>query len=119
MGILPSCSHVNITVWLLHWDLNETLGEEARWELHKDVVNHFEQILKAGPHKTAAIWLLTSHRSWRQHPTKQQLYGHLPPITKTIQIRRTRYAGHCWRSRDKLISDVLLWTPSHGRAKTG
>ena len=29
------------------------------------------------------------NRSWRQHPTKQQLYGHLPPITKTIQIRLT------------------------------
>ena len=27
--------------------------------------------------------------------------------------------GHCWRSRDKLISDVPLWTPSHGRAKVG
>ena len=22
---------------------------------------------------------------WRQHPTKQQLYGHLLPITKTIR----------------------------------
>ena len=59
------------------------------------------------------------NRSWRQHPTKLQLYGHLPPITKTIQIRRTRHAGHCWRTRDELISDVLLWTPSHGRAKAG
>ena len=59
------------------------------------------------------------NRSWRQHPTKQQLYGHLPPITKTIQITRTRHAGHCWRSRDELISDVLLRTPSHGHAKAG
>ena len=59
------------------------------------------------------------NRSWRQHPTKQQLYGHLPPITKTIQVRRTRYAGHCWKSRDKLIKDVLLGTPPHGRAKAG
>ena len=58
-------------------------------------------------------------KSWRQHPTKHQLYGHLPPITKTIQVRRTRHAGHCWRSRDKLISDVLLWTPTYGRAKAG
>ena len=40
------------------------------------------------------------NKSWRQHPTKHQLYGHLPPITKTIQVRRTRYEGHCWRSRD-------------------
>ena len=57
------------------------------------------------------------NKSWRQHPIKNHLYGHLPPITKTIQIRRTRHAGHCWRSRDVLISDVLLWTPSHARAK--
>ena len=34
------------------------------------------------------------NKSWRQHPTKHQLYGHLPPITKTIQVRRTRHAGH-------------------------
>ena len=59
------------------------------------------------------------NRSWRQHPTRHQLYGHLPPITKTIQIRRTRHAGHCWRSRDKLISNVLQWTPPHARAKAG
>ena len=59
------------------------------------------------------------NKSWRQHSTKQQLYGHLPSITKTIKIRRTRHAGHCGRSRDQLISDVLLWTPSHGRAKAG
>ena len=35
------------------------------------------------------------NKSWRQHPTRHQLYGHLPPITKTIQVRRTRHAGHC------------------------
>ena len=59
------------------------------------------------------------NKSWRQHPTRHQLYGHLPPITKTIQVRRNRHAGHCWRSRDELIRDVLLWTPTHVRAKTG
>ena len=59
------------------------------------------------------------NKSWKQHPTRHQLYGHLPPITKTIQVRRTRHAGHCWRSRDELIRDVLLWIPTHGRAKAG
>ena len=57
--------------------------------------------------------------SWQQHPTRHQLYGHLPPITKTIQVRRTRHAGHCWRSRHELKRDVLLWIPTHGRAKAG
>ena len=57
------------------------------------------------------------NKSWRQHPTKHQLYGHQPPISKTIQVRRTRQAGHCWRSRDELISDVLQWNPTYVRAK--
>ena len=50
------------------------------------------------------------NKSWQQHPTRHQLYGHLPPITKTIQVRR---------NRDELIRDVLLWIPTHGRAKAG
>ena len=59
------------------------------------------------------------NKSWQQHPTRHQRYGHLPPITKTIQVRRTRHVGHCWRSRDELIRDVLLWIPTHGRTKAG
>ena len=39
------------------------------------------------------------NKSWRQH---------LPPITKTIQVRRTRHDGHCWRSRDELIGIVAV-----------
>ena len=64
------------------------------------------------------LWAILN-KSWNPHPTKQQLYDHLPPITKTIKVRWTRHAGHCWRSRDELINDVLLWTPSHGQAKAG
>ena len=54
------------------------------------------------------------NKSWQQHPTRHQLYGHLPPITKTIQVRRTRHAGHYWRSRNE-----HLRTPTYGRAKAG
>ena len=78
---------------------NKTAGED-RWQLHKNAASNLEQVLAATP-------------------PRYQLYGHLPPITKTIQVRRTRYAGHCWRSRDELISDVLLCTPTYGRAKAG
>ena len=65
------------------------------------------------------ILRVVSNKSWREHPTKQQLYGHLPSIMKTIKIRRTRHARHCWRSKDELISDILLWTCSHGWANAG
>ena len=53
------------------------------------------------------------NKSWRQHPTRHQLYGHLPPITKTIQVRRARHAGHCWRSRDELVVLVVLLLHGH------
>ena len=45
-------------------------------------------------------WMLQAilNKSSRQHPTKQQQYSHLPPIMKTIQVRQTRYTGHCWKS---------------------
>ena len=42
--------------------------EKARRELHKNITSYFEQILV----------------------TTNQLYGHLPPITKTIQVRWIR-----------------------------
>ena len=66
-------------------------------------------------------WVDTPLKSIYQYimSTRHQLYGHLPPITKTIQVRRTRHAGHCWRSRGAFISDVLLWTPTYVRAKAG
>ena len=66
-------------------------------------------------------WMLRAilNKSWRQHRTSHQLYGHLTPITKTIQVRGTRLAWHCMRSKDVLISDVSLWTPRYGRAKAG
>ena len=65
--------------------------------LEKKLIGNYTRMLRA-----------ILNKSWRQHPTRHQLYGHLPPITKPIQVRRTRHAGHCWRSKDELISDVLL-----------
>ena len=65
---------------------------------------------------TRMLWAILN-KSWRQHLIKQQLYGYLPPITKTIKIRRTRHVGHCWRSRaHKWCTpvDPVTW-PSKGR----
>ena len=38
------------------------------------------------------------NKSWRQHTTKHQIYGHLLPIMKTIHGRRTRPAGEAGTS---------------------
>ena len=54
------------------------------------------------------------NKSFKQYPFKQQLYHHLPPILQTIQVRWARHGWHYWRSKDELISNFLLWTPTHG-----
>ena len=93
--------HAAVTSILLYgcttWTLTKRLEKKL---LHKNAASNLEQVLAATPHKTPTV----------RPPTS---------ITKTIQVRRTRHAGHCWRSRDELISDVILWTPTHGRAKAG
>ena len=48
------------------------------------------------------------NKSWEQHSINQQLYGHLPSIYKTIQVRRTKDASDYERIKDELISAVLL-----------
>ena len=66
-------------------------------------------------------WMLQAilNKSRKQDPAKKQLYGHSPPITETIQVRRTKHVGHCWRSKDDPTRVVLLWTPPYGRANAG
>ena len=49
--------------------------EKAWWELCKNATSYFQQILEATP-------------------MKQQLYGYLPPLSKTIQVRITRHEGY-------------------------
>ena len=97
---LPSNGRVYTAVWMYYWTLTK--------RLEKKLDGNCTRMLRA---------ILNKFR--RQHQTKHQLYSPLPSITKTIQVRQTRHAGHYWRSRGELISDVLLWTPTYGRAKAG
>ena len=56
--------------------------------------------------------------SWREHKTKEQIYGDIPPISDTVAQRRVRLAGHCYRAKDQVISDVICWRlpcPNRGR----
>ena len=55
------------------------------------------------------------NNSREQHPTKQHLHGYLAPISQSMQVRRTRHTGRCWRSKDQLISDIFLGTRTHRR----
>ena len=92
-GFLPGCGCVSTTVWVHHTDAIKTQREKTRWELHNPSCCS-EQNLEAALHKIVVIWPHASHL--------------------TNSPNNTRHAGHCWRGRDELISDVFLWTPTHG-----
>ena len=53
------------------------------------------------------------NRSWKDHPTNVELYGHIPPISESLQQQIMRFAGHCWHGKEELARDVLLWKPTH------
>ena len=58
--------------------------------VHTNIKRHFMDANKT--HRENTWWeQFKNHRS--NTPTKQQLYCHLPPISLTIQVRRTKYAG--------------------------
>ena len=59
------------------------------------------------------------NRSWRDHPTNKELYGNTPPLSQSIRRHRLRFAGHCWRSKQELAGDLVVWAPSHGRRSQG
>ena len=49
--------------------------------------------------------------SWKQHPTKQQIYNNLPPVSQVIKRRRVQFAGHCFRASKEVVSPFILWKP--------
>ena len=57
-------------------------------------------MLEATSHKTAAVLPPSTHLEDYPNYSKSNV-------------------GHGWRSKDELISDVLLWSPSYGRASVG
>ena len=58
------------------------------------------------------------NKSWKQHSQEScGLASYL--IIQTIQVRWTTHAGHHWRSKEKLKSDILWWIPTHGLTGVG
>ena len=96
--IIRRSSRLDTAVWMHYLDANKTAGEEARRQVHENVASDIEQVLAATPHEAPTI---------------------RPPASyhETVQVRLTRHVGHCWRSRDELISNVLLWTSIYDQAK--
>jgi len=36
-----------------------------------------------------------------------------------VRERRKKFAAHCFRSKEEIVGDLLLWRPNHGHSKVG
>ena len=69
---LPSSSRVGTAIWMHYMDANQTDGEKAWWQLHKNTAINIEQVLEATPpHKAAAIQPPTTHHKNYQNQMNQ------------------------------------------------
>ena len=80
-----------------YMDANKTNGEIAWQQLHKNAASNI-----GGSTQQSSSCTATYH-----------------PARKLSKLDETDVRGHCWRSRDELISDIFLWIPWHEQAKAG
>ena len=43
------------------------------------------------------------------------LYAGFPRISIILRERRLRFSDHCWRSKNEVVSDLVLWKLKHGK----
>ena len=120
-------NNINMQLAMAWTTINRLLGIWKSDLSDKIKHNFFQAGVVSIPLYGCTTWILTKYidknldgictrifrailkKSWKQHPIKQQLYGHLPPVWKTIQIKQ-RHVRYNLRSNDELISDVPWWT---------
>lgn len=78
------------------------------------------------PRETDAHWMAPTpewhvpRSTWLGRSTQGiNGYWNIPIFLLTTQERRLRFDGHCWRSKEKLASNMFQWIPSHCTTVTG
>ena len=56
---------------------------------------------------------------WSQKVTNEVLYGAIEKISTKIRRRFLKFAGHCLCRDDEVVSDLVLWEPTHGTRRWG
>ena len=55
----------------------------------------------------------------RNSPKSDQYKLEIIIFNENKKPTRLQFIGHCWRKKDEVISDLLLWEPKHGARKRG
>ena len=56
---------------------------------------------------------------WSKKVTNEVLYGAIEKISTKIIRRFLKFAGNYLRRDDEVVSDLVLWEPTHGTRRRG
>ena len=82
------------------------------WTLTKTLLKQLD-----GTYTRIQRMILNVH--WSQKVTNEVLYGAIEKISTKIRRRFLKFAGHCLRRDDEVVSDLVLWEPTHGTRRRG
>ena len=80
-------------------------GSET-WTMSKQLEKHLDGTYRRLLMRVQSI-------NWKQYFTLEQIYGNLPKASDVVRMRRNRFAGHCVRAKEEIISDLLFWSLPH------
>ena len=82
------------------------------WTLTKTLLKQLD-----GTYTRILRMILNVH--WSQKVINEVLYGAIEKISTKIRCRFLKFAGHCLRRDDEVVSDLVLWEPTHGTRRRG
>ena len=57
--------------------------------------------------------------NWKDHPTREEIYGNLPKVSEVVRERCLNFAAHCSRRQNEPVSELVFWMPSQGTRAQG
>ena len=57
--------------------------------------------------------------NWKDHPTREEIYGSLPKVSEIVRERRLNFAAHCSRRQNEPVSELVFCTPTQGSRAQG
>ena len=82
------------------------------WTLIKTLLKQLD-----GTYTRILRMILNVH--WSPKVTNEVLYGAIEKISTKIRRRLLKFAGHCLRRDDEVVSDLVLCEPNHGARRRG
>lgn len=65
------------------------------------------------------LLMMVKNLCWKNHPTREEIYGDLPKISDVVRGRRLNFAAHCARRLNEPVSSLVFWNPSQGARAQG